>query len=99
MRMIPTTALATAGLVAILGAAGAAQAQGVADFFRGKTIDIVVSYAPGGGYDNYSRLLARHLGDHIPGKPTVIIQNLPGGAGITAANHVYVVAPKDGTVI
>jgi tripartite-type tricarboxylate transporter receptor subunit TctC len=99
MRMISTTALAAAGLVAILGAAGAARAQSVADFFRGKTIDIVVSYAPGGGYDNYSRLLARHLGDHIPGKPTVIIQNLPGGAGITAANHVYVVAPKDGTVI
>ena len=80
-------------------AAVPAAAQSAADFYKGKTVNIVVSYAPGGGYDNYSRLLSRHIANHIPGKPTVIVQNMPGGAGITASNHVYVVAPKDGTVI
>lgn len=76
-----------------------ASAQSVADFYRGKTVNIVVSYAPGGGYDNYSRLLARHLGRHIPGQPTVVVQNMPGAAGIAASNHVYAVGAKDGTVI
>jgi tripartite-type tricarboxylate transporter receptor subunit TctC len=89
------------GLIALLGlgTAAPAAAQSAADFYKGKTVSIIVSYAPGGGYDNYSRLLSRHFGNHIPGKPTVIVQNMPGGAGITASNHVYVVAPKDGTVI
>ncbi len=100
--MIPSTPLPTTaallGLAALIGA-GPGHAQSIEDFYRGKTVRIVVSYAPGGGYDNYSRLLARHLGNHIPGKPTVIVQNMPGGAGITASNHVYIVAPKDGTVI
>lgn len=77
--------------------AGAAAAQ--ADFYSGKTITIVVSYAPGGGYDFYSRLLSRHLGNQVPGKPSVIVQNMPGGAGVVASNHVFVAAPKDGTVI
>lgn len=88
----------------MLGLAGlslqsSAHAQSPAEFYSGKTVRVIVSYTPGGGYDNYSRLLARHLGNHIPGKPNVIVQNMPGGAGITASNHVYVVAPKDGTVI
>jgi tripartite-type tricarboxylate transporter receptor subunit TctC len=84
---------------AVLGHATVAYAQSPAEFYAGKTVRIIVSYTPGGGYDNYSRLLARHLGNHIPGKPTVIVQNMPGGAGITASNHVYIVAPKDGTAI
>jgi tripartite-type tricarboxylate transporter receptor subunit TctC len=77
----------------------AARAAGPADFYRGKTITIVVSYAAGGGYDLYSRLLARHFGDYIPGNPTVVVQNMPGAGGVVAANHVYSVAPRDGTVI
>ncbi|MCC6887865.1 MAG: hypothetical protein IT536_04955 [Hyphomicrobiales bacterium] len=99
--MIQVRSIAFLALAAIggIGLCGSAEAQGAADFFKGKTVSIVVSYAPGGGYDNYSRLLARHLGKHIPGKPSVVVQNMPGAAGITASNHVYAVAPKDGTVI
>lgn len=83
--------------MAVALAAGPAAAQ--ANFYEGRTVTIVVSYAPGGGYDFYSRLLSRHLGNHIPGKPTVIVQNMPGAAGIVATNHVYAAAAKDGTVI
>ncbi len=95
MAITRSTALIMIGIAAATPAA----AQSGADYYKGKTVNVVVSYAPGGGYDNYSRLLARHIGDHIPGKPNVIVQNMPGGAGIVASNHVYVVAPKDGTVI
>ena len=69
------------------------------DFYRGKTINIMVGFGPGGGYDLYARLLARHLGKHIPGNPNVVVQNMEGAGGVRAANHVYNVAPKDGTVI
>lgn len=67
--------------------------------FAGKTVTIVVGYKPGGGYDATARLLARHLPKHIPGKPTVIVQNMPGGNSIVAANHVYNVAKPDGLTI
>ncbi len=77
----------------------AAQAQTPSEFYRGKTVTLVVGYAPGGGYDIYSRLLARHLGNHIGGAPNVIVQNMPGAAGVVASNNIYVAAPKDGTVI
>jgi tripartite-type tricarboxylate transporter receptor subunit TctC len=91
--------LAIQSAIAALACTAVAQAQGIADFYRGKTVSVVVGYAPGGGYDIYSRLLARHLSAHIPGKPTVIVQNMPGAAGVVASNYVYAVAPKDGTVI
>jgi tripartite-type tricarboxylate transporter receptor subunit TctC len=68
-------------------------------FYRGKMIYVIVGYAPGGGYDIYGRLLARHLGAHIPGSPNVVVQNMPGAASLTAANYVANIAPKDGTVI
>lgn len=71
----------------------------VAAFYRGKTLTILVGYSAGGGYDLYARLLARHIARHIPGNPTVIVQNMPGAASIVAANHLFNVAPKDGTVI
>jgi tripartite-type tricarboxylate transporter receptor subunit TctC len=77
----------------------AAVAQSAATFYKGKTINVVVGYAPGGGYDIYSRLLSRHLSKHIDGAPTVIVQNMPGAASVVAANYVYSVAPKDGTEI
>src|ERR1700693_244968 len=76
-----------------------APADDVADFYRGKRINLVVGYGPGGGYDLYARMLGRFLGDHIPGKPTVIAQNMPGAGSRGAANWLYKVAPKDGTVI
>lgn len=76
-----------------------AEAQSVADFYKGKQVRIIVGGAAGGGYDIYARALSRYFGDEIPGKPTMIVQNMQGAASIRAANYVYTVAPKDGTVI
>lgn len=100
-RTSRSAALALTSAATLAGAAGwpTTSARAQAPFYEGKTLTIVVSYAPGGGYDFYSRLLSRHLGNHIPGKPSVIVQNMPGAAGIVATNHVYAAAPKDGTVI
>jgi hypothetical protein len=87
-------------LTALLAApATSATADEVADFYRGKTVRIVIGYGTGGGYDTYSKLLARFLGEHIPGKPTVIAQNMPGAGSRNAGNWLYNVAPKDGTVL
>lgn len=70
-----------------------------ADFYAGKTIRIVVGFGPGGGYDAYARLLSRHLGDHIPGHPSIVVENMDGAGSLTATNYVYSNAPKDGTVL
>ncbi|MGH8670362.1 MAG: Bug family tripartite tricarboxylate transporter substrate binding protein [Burkholderiales bacterium] len=70
-----------------------------AQYYAGKTITIVVGYKPGGGYDRTARMLARHLPDHIPGKPSVIVQNMPGANSLIAANHIYNVAKPDGLTI
>jgi tripartite-type tricarboxylate transporter receptor subunit TctC len=91
---LPRAALVAAALTALPLAASAQ-----APFYEGKTVTVIVSYAPGGGYDLYSRLLARHLGNHVPGKPTVVVQNMPGAAGVVATNHVFNAALRDGTVI
>ncbi len=86
--------------LALLGAdLCAAHAEPVADFFRGKQIQIVVGYGAGGGYDLYARLIARHFSHHIPGQPGVIVQNMPGAGSLRAANFIYSAAPKDGTAI
>ena len=74
-------------------------AEPVADFYRGKRINLVIGYGTGGGYDSYARLLARFLGEHIPGNPGIIAQNMPGAGSRNAANWLYRIAPKDGTVI
>jgi hypothetical protein len=74
-------------------------ADPVADFYKGKTVTIVVGYAAGGAYDLYARLLARHLGKHVPGNPNVIVQNMPGAGSMSAANHVFNVAAQDGTFL
>src|SRR5215470_18980675 len=76
--------------------ASPAQADAVSDFYKGKTVNIVIGYAPGGGYDLYARTLGRHIGRHIPGNPTIIVQNMPGAGSIKAANFLYTIAPKDG---
>jgi tripartite-type tricarboxylate transporter receptor subunit TctC len=68
--------------------AGAAIADNVADFYRGKTVTMVVGTPAGGGYDIYARLLVRHLAKHIPGNPTIIVQNKPGAGSVIAANYV-----------
>jgi tripartite-type tricarboxylate transporter receptor subunit TctC len=70
-----------------------------AEYYKGKTITIVCGYGVGGGYDLYARLLSRHLGNYIPGKPAIIVQTMTGAGGIRAGNYVYSTAPKDGTVI
>ena len=71
----------------------------VADFYRGKQVTMVIGYGPGGGYDIYGRIMAKYIGRHIPGNPTVIVQNMPGAGSMRATNYLYEVAPKDGTVI
>jgi tripartite-type tricarboxylate transporter receptor subunit TctC len=82
-----------------LAVAAPARADDVADFYRGKRINLVVGYGTGGGYDLYARMLGRFMGDHIPGKPIIIAQNMPGAGSRGAANWLYKVAPRDGTVI
>jgi tripartite-type tricarboxylate transporter receptor subunit TctC len=68
-------------------------------FYKGKIVTIMVGSSPGGGYDLYARLVARHMGKHIPGNPTLVVGNMPGAASNVLAAHIYNVAPKDGTVI
>jgi tripartite-type tricarboxylate transporter receptor subunit TctC len=69
------------------------------DFFRGKTITIIIPIGPGGAYDAYARLISRHLGRHLPGNPTIIARNMPGAGGVIASNYFYAVAPQDGTTL
>ena len=76
-----------------------AKADPVADFYRGKQLTMVIGYGPGGGYDIYGRIMAKYIGRHIPGNPTVIVQNMPGAGSMRATNYIYEVAPKDGTHI
>ncbi len=75
-----------------------AWAQSPADFYKGKTVELYIGYSAGGGYDLYARMLARHIGKHIPGNPTVLTKNMEGGGSLRLANWIYRVAPKDGTV-
>ena len=91
--------LAAAILVASCGQASspASDQPSSADFYRGKTISIVVGSGAGGGFDTTARLVSRHIGRHIAGEPTVIVVNMPGGGGLVAANHVFSAAAKDGT--
>jgi tripartite-type tricarboxylate transporter receptor subunit TctC len=76
-----------------------AAAQSVADFYKDKQVKIIIGNPAGGDYDLGGRILARHLGNHIPGHPTVIVQNMPGASTVTATNYLYGKAPRDGTVI
>lgn len=87
------------GVIAPPWFAKPAGAQPVAEFYRGKQIRFIIRAAPGGGFDLYSRLLGRHIVRHIPGNPTVLPQNMPGAGGITAANYVAEIAPRDGTIL
>jgi tripartite-type tricarboxylate transporter receptor subunit TctC len=92
---------AAAAMLACLAliAAPQARAQSVAEFYRGKQISLVTSASVGGGYDQYARLIAKHMPRHIPGEPNIIVQNMVGAEGLRAANFLYNVAPQDGTVI
>lgn len=76
-----------------------AEAESVADFYRGKTVEIYVGVSPGGGYSTFAQILVNYLGKHIPGNPTVIVKHMPGAAGMKALNYIYNAAPKDGSVL
>jgi hypothetical protein len=92
---------ACASLVAalLLALIRPAAADDVEDFYRGKTLTLVISYSVGGGYDLYARVLAKYLGKYIPGHPTIVPENMPGAGGLRASNYLYTAAPKDGSVI
>lgn len=85
------------GLVVAGFGFGPAHAQSVADFYKGKTVAVVIGYPAGGGFDSTARLLIRHLPRHLPGNPAMIAKNMPGAGSLRAANYLYGVAPKDGT--
>jgi len=86
-------------VVASLSAASSATAQSVAEFYSGRQISLTVGSTPGGGYDTQARLVARHLGKHIPGNPTIVVQNMPAAGSLAATNHMYNIAAKDGSAI
>ena len=97
MRGPLAAAVLATSLSIVALAAPQVHAQPVEDFYRGKRLTLTVGYGPGGGYDVFARLLARHIGRFIPGNPQVIVQNMPGAGSLIAANYLYSVAPKDGT--
>jgi tripartite-type tricarboxylate transporter receptor subunit TctC len=99
MDTFRTTVSATILALAALGSSTPASAQSVADFYRGKSISMVIATSPGGDYDMRARLLARHMSRHIPGEPTIVARNMPGAVGVQAANWLATVAPRDGTVV
>ncbi len=86
------------GLLMAFSAPAPAMADPVEDFYKGKTLRIVIGYAAGGGYDLYGRIFAEHFGKYLPGKPTIVAQNMPGAGSFIAAKYLYDVAPKDGTM-
>ncbi len=90
------TLLAAAVMAMGLTQVSTAQAD---DFYKGKNISVTVGFGPGGGYDAYGRLLARHWGPHIPGHPQVIVQNMPGASSLKAVQYLETVAPTDGTSV
>jgi tripartite-type tricarboxylate transporter receptor subunit TctC len=96
-RSIPV--LAITGAMTLALAATPACADAVADFYAGKQIRFIIRSGVGGSYDSYSRLLGKHISKHIPGRPSVIPINMPGGGGIRAANYVAKIAPQDGTIL
>jgi len=103
MRLRPRTLFKgiLVALASFLSASAPSRAQSdpTADFYKGKTVKIIVGFGVGGGYDIYGRLAAEHLGRFIPGNPTVIVENMPGGGGVRAASFLHGAAPKDGTVL
>ena len=83
--------------LAVALAAAPASAQSVEEFYKGKTLSILMGTGPGASYDLYGRTIAEHLQRHIPGNPTIIVEHMPGAGGVIAANHIYNTAPQDGT--
>jgi len=95
--------IVAAGLTAACSEAtqgtASSSAQSVANFYRGKTIQLIVGSAAGAGYDAYGRTLARFMGKHIPGNPTIVVQNMPAASSLQAVRYLRSAAPKDGTAL
>src|SRR5438445_4370607 len=91
--------IAIAAILALALAPHAAGAEPVADFYKGRQISWILSADAGGGYSSYARAFAPYFGAHMPGKPSIVIQNMPGGGGLRAMNYLYSLAPRDGTTI
>src|SRR6266700_6583582 len=91
-------ALGAIALVAVMIAAHSAPA-GADDFYAGKTVDLIVGGAPGGGVDIYARAIAQHLGRHIPGNPAIVVKDMPGAGSARAGHYISAVAPKNGLTI
>src|SRR5208282_3998060 len=93
------TVIGGIGALAVLcGAIAATAAAGAEDFYKSRTVSLIIGYSVGGGYDAYARLLARYFGKHLPGNPSIVPQQMTGAGSLRAANYIYSVAPKDGSV-
>src|SRR5262245_33324294 len=91
--------LALATTLVLLASVAVPRPVGAQSFYEGKVIRIIVGLAPGGGFDTYARVIARHLGKHIPGNPTVVVENMTGAGSLISANHIYKVAKPDGLTV
>ena len=94
MTVRPALTRIAAALIALL-LAGPARADAIADFYRGKTVSLYVSFPPAGGYDIYARVLAPHFSRHIPGNPAIVVRNMEGGSGVKAASYISTMTPQD----
>ena len=94
-----TSAFAVLAAIATFVASPASAQQSVADFYKGKTVSLLLGTGPGGSYDLYARIFAEHLPRHIPGNPSIVVEHMPGAGGVTAGNHLYGPGPQDGTKI
>ena len=99
MTMILKTAVVSIAALAIVTGSPVRAAGSAADFYKGKTVTLLVAFGAGGGFGLYSRLLAEHMSAHIPGKPSIQLQFMPGAGGLKAANYFYNVSPRDGSVM
>ena len=99
--MVRRTGIAGAATAALwlMASAPAVEADAVSDFYQGRQLNLIIGFAPGAGYDTYGRLFARHYGNNLPGKASVVVQNMPGAGSLKAANHLYNLAAKDGSVL
>jgi tripartite-type tricarboxylate transporter receptor subunit TctC len=99
MQAVPRTRICSIAVIAVVAAVAAqpAAADSVADFYKGKTIAILMGTGPGGSFDLYGRTIAEHFARHIPGNPNIIVEHMPGAGGVIAGNHIYGTAPQDGT--
>jgi tripartite-type tricarboxylate transporter receptor subunit TctC len=98
MKLLKLFGAATGAVLTAIGVAPAC-AQSVTDFYKGNTVTIIIGSSAGGGFDLYGRLIGRHMSKHLPGSPNVVASNMPGAGSIRLAQHIYNVAPRDGTVI